>query len=381
MLVGVLKESFPGERRVALVPADLPRLQKRGISVVLEQGAGAAAGYPDAEYAAKGARFTDRSGVFGEAELIAQVRSFGANPEAGRADLAALTQRHAVVGFMDPLGSPALAGQLGQSGVTAFAMELVPRITRAQSMDALSSMANLAGYQAVLLAAVELPKMLPMMMTAAGTVAPAHFFVLGAGVAGLQAIATARRLGAVVSAYDIRPEVKDQVQSVGGTFVQLELETTQAGDAGGYAKAQSEEFYRRQQEQLAVHIRAADAIITTAAIPGRRAPILVTRAMMAGMRPGSVLVDIAAETGGNCEATVAGQTVVHDGVRVVGPVNLPASLPFHASQLYSRNIVSFLEHLTKDGKLELKLEDEITAQTLVCRGGEVVHSRVKQLLN
>lgn len=380
MIIGIPKETFPNERRVALIPQDIPRLTKKGHQVYLEAGAGAAAGYPDPEYSAKGANLVSRQEVFERAQLIAQVRLLGANPEAGREDLARLGSHHTLLGFMNPLGEPALARELAETKATALAVELVPRITRAQAMDALSSMANLAGYRSVLIAATHLSRVLPMMMTAAGTLSPAKFFVLGAGVAGLQAIATARRLGAVVEAYDVRPEVKDQVVSVGGKFVELNLDTASAGDTGGYAKAQSQDFYRKQQELLAPILRQSDAVITTAAVPGRRI-ILVTKEMMEGMRPGSVIVDLAAETGGNCEVTRPGESVDHNGVQVLGPLNVPSDLAYHASQMYSRNVVTFLEHLINaEGQLTLDMEDEITAGSLVCRGGEVVHPRITTAL-
>jgi len=382
MRIGVPSETYPGERRVALIPADLPRLTRAGHEVIIQAGAGAAAGYPDDEYTHKGASVApSRAEVFAKADFLVGVRGLGANPEAGQADLASLRKGQALFAFLDPLGQPALAKRLAETGVTAFAVELVPRITRAQSMDALSSMANIAGYRAVLIAATHMPKLLPMMMTAAGTISPAKFFVLGVGVAGLQAIATARRLGASVEAYDIRPEVKDQVISVGGTFVELDLETEGAGDSGGYAKAQSDDFYKKQQEQLAAHIRHADAVITTAAVPGRRAPILVTKAMMNGMHPGSVIVDLAAETGGNCEGTVAGETVERDGVQIIGPRNIPSDLPYHASQMYSRNVITFIAHVTGEGgALVVDTEDQITNDTLVAKDGDLHNPRVREAL-
>jgi NAD(P) transhydrogenase subunit alpha len=381
MLVAVLKETFPGEKRVALIPAEVTRLTKRKCEVIVEAGAGAAAGFLDAMYEAKGARVGSRADALAKAEVVVCVRALGANAATGAADAAALRAGQALIGFLDPLGSPKALQPVQGKGVHAFSMELMPRITRAQSMDALSSMANIAGYKAVLLAASALPKMFPMMITAAGTVSPAKVLVLGAGVAGLQAIATAKRLGAVVEAYDVRPEVKEQVVSVGGKFVELQLETAGAGDKGGYAKAQSEEFYKKQQEQLAQYVRAADVIITTAAIPGRRAPTLITAEMLKGSKPGAVLVDLAAETGGNCALTKPGETTVAEGVTILGPLNVPGTVPAHASQLYARNVVTFLEHLTTlEGTLKLDREDEITRETLVVHNGEVVHPRVQQAL-
>jgi H+-translocating NAD(P) transhydrogenase subunit alpha len=379
MIVGVVKETFPGEKRVALVPGEIARLAKRNHSVMIESGAGVAAGYPDSAYAEKGAQIVNnRNDVLSKSDVLVQVRSLGTNPDLGRADLSHLKKGAVVIGFCDPLMALESAQKLAETGVSAFAMELVPRITRAQAMDALSSQANLAGYKSVLLAAEYMPRIFPMMMTAAGTIAAARVFVLGVGVAGLQAIATAKRLGAVVEAYDIRPEVKDQVVSVGGKFVELPLETGQAGDGGGYAKQQSADFYKRQQELLAVHIRHADAVITTAAVPGRRAPILVTKAMLEGAKPGGVLIDLAAESGGNCELTRVGEVVDHAGFKIVGPTNVPSTVSFHASQLYARNVTALIELISeKDGALKLKLDDEVVAGTLLCHGGEIVHPRVR----
>jgi len=308
------------------------------------------------------------------------VRAAGANPEAGTDDLARLRSGQVVIGSTDPLGQPEAARQWAGTGATLFSLELLPRITRAQSMDVLSSMATVAGYRAVLLAATTLPKMFPMLMTAAGTVAPAKVFIVGAGVAGLQAISTARRLGGVVSAYDVRPAVKEQVQSLGAKFLELELEAAEAEDKGGYAKELGEEFYRKQREMMGRVLAETDVVVTTAAIPGKKAPILVTAKMVAGMPPGSVIVDLAAERGGNCELTRPGQTVVEHGVTILGPVNLPSDVPYHASQMYAKNISTFLLHLVDEGQVKLDTEDEIVAGTLVARDGEVVHPRVAQLL-
>lgn len=381
MLIGVPRESFPGERRVALVPASVPLLRKAGCEVIVEAGAGVAAGYPDALYLEKGARTaTSRGEVFSYADVVFQVLAAGANPARGAEDLSGLTPGKAVLAFLRSLGAPEATEALAATGADAFAIEMLPRITRAQSMDALSSMATVAGYRAVLLAATALPKMFPLMMTAAGTVSPARVLVIGVGVAGLQAIASARRLGGVVSAYDIRPAVKEQVQSLGAKFVELPLETQGAEDSGGYAKAQDEEFYRRQRELLARAVAESDVVITTAAVPGRRAPVLVTEEMVAGMNPGSVIVDLPAERGGNCALTRAGETVEVGGVRILGPINLASEVPFHASQLYSSNLTTLFLHLWKDGKLGQNLDDEITRETLVARGGKVVHPRVLEAL-
>ncbi len=381
MRVGVPRETFPGERRVALIPSSIPTLKKAGLDVLVQQGAGEAAGFLDAAYRDKGAEIVpSRDDLFRAADLIAQVRSHGAAGETSSVDLTLLRPGQTVVGFMEPLSAPAAARELALRGVAGFAMELMPRITRAQSMDALSSMASIAGYKAVLLAADALPRMFPMLMTAAGTIAAARVFIVGAGVAGLQAIATARRLGAVTEAYDVRPAVKEQVQSLGAKFVELPLEAADAQDKGGYAIAQDEAFYRRQREMMAKVVAASDVVITTAAVPGKKAPILVTADMVSGMAPGSVLVDVAAERGGNCELTEPGRTVLHKGVTILGPTNLPALVPYHASQMYAKNVATFLLHLVKEGQVRIDLNDEITRETLVVRGGEVVNPRVRQAL-
>ena len=378
--IGVPRETFPGERRVALVPRSCDALGKLGASVVVEQSAGVEAGFLDEQYATRGARSASRREVF-RADVILQVRSLGANPEAGRADLALLHPGQTVIGFGEPLTALDQDSALARTGVSFFAMELMPRITRAQSMDALSSMATIAGYKAVLLAATTLPKIFPMLMTAAGTVTPARVLILGAGVAGLQAIATSRRLGAVVSAYDVRSAVKEQIESLGAKFVVLDIDTAASEDKGGYAKAMTEEFYRRQRELLTNVIREQDVVISTAAVPGKKAPILITTQMASALAPGSVIVDVAAERGGNCELTRPGETVHYQGITILGPLNLAASAPYHASQMYSSNIVSFLKlMLTKDGSLQLKRDDEIIRETLVTHAGEVVHARVNELL-
>ena len=382
MIVGVPKEAFPGERRVAIVPGVVPVLAKASLDVLIEPSAGAEAGFPDAAYTESGARIAaSRAQLFADADIVLQVRSPGAAGEAGRADLKQFRAGQAIIGLSDPLGEPAAAQAVAERGVIAFSMELIPRITRAQSMDALSSMATIAGYKAVLLAAAALPRMFPMMMTAAGTITPAKVFVVGAGVAGLQAIASARRIGARVEAYDVRPVVKEQVESLGASFVELPLETAGTEDAGGYAKAQDESFYRRQRETMARVVAASDVVITTALIPGKTAPTLVTADAVAGMSPGSVIVDLAAERGGNCELTRGDETVVTDnGVTILGPTNLPATVPYHASQMYAKNISTLLLHLVKEGELAFDMEDEITAGTLVSRDGAVVHARIRDLL-
>lgn len=378
--IGVPRETFPGERRVALIPRACEALGKLGVSVIVEQSAGTEAGFLDEQYAARGARLATRHDVF-QADIIVQVRSLGANPEAGRADLEAFRAGQTVIGFGEPLTALDEDSALARAGVSFLAMELMPRITRAQSMDALSSMATIAGYRAVLLAATTLPKLFPMLMTAAGTITPARVLVLGAGVAGLQAISAARRLGAVVHGYDVRTAVKEQVESLGAKFVVLDIDTSASEDKGGYAKAMGEDFYRRQRELLTNVIREQDVLISTASVPGKKAPILITAEMAGAMAPGSVIVDVAAERGGNCVLTRPGETVVHHGVSILGPLNIPSSIPFHASQMYSSNITAFLKiMLSKDGAFNLNRDDEIIRETLVTLGGEVVHPRVNELL-
>ena len=379
MIVGVPRESFPGELRVALTPTVVPNLAKAGIEVVLEAGAGVGAGYPDADYIAKGAKIVPlRADVFRTADIIIQVLSYGSNDKSGKGDLAMFRRDQALIGFLRPLGNLETVQDIATTGAISFSVELIPRTTRAQSMDALSSMGTICGYKAVLVAADTLPRMFPMMTTAAGTITPGRVFVIGAGVAGLQAIATARRLGAVTSAYDMRPAAKEQVQSLGGRFVELPIEATDAQDAGGYARAQSEDFYSRQRELLGRVVAESDVVITAAVIPGQKSPVLVTREMVAHMAPGSVIVDLASERGGNCELTRPGEVVVEHGVSIIGWINLASRVPYHASQMYARNISAFLVHLVKDGKLQLNLEDEITRSTLVTRNGEIVNPRVRE---
>jgi NAD(P) transhydrogenase subunit alpha len=382
MIIGIPKESFPGERRVAMVPSVVPSLTKAGFEVALEAGAGVSAGYLDADYTAKGARILgSRGDVFKTADVVVQVLCYGSNDRTGKDDVALLRQGQFLVGFLRPLGAVETLKDIASKGVSSFSIELMPRITRAQSMDALSAMATICGYKAVLLAADTLPRLCPMLTTAAGTVTPARIFIIGAGVAGLQAIATARRLGAVASAYDVRPAVKEQVQSLGGRFVELPIEAKDAQDARGYATAQDEAFYKRQRELLGRVVAESDVVITTAVVPGKKSPILVTEEMVKGMAPGSVIVDLAAERGGNCELTEAGATVVKHNVSIVGQINLASAVPYHASQMYARNVSTFLIHLFKGGKPELNLEDEITRETLITRGGEIVHGRVREFFS
>jgi len=382
MIIGVPKESFPGERRVALVPSVVPSLTKAGFEVAVEAGAGTSAGYLDKDYTDKGAKIVaSRAEVFKTADVVVQVLCYGSNDRTGKDDLPLYRQGQFLVGFLRPLGAVDTLKDIASRGVLSFSVELMPRITRAQSMDALSSMATVAGYKAVLIAADTLPRLFPMLTTAAGTITPARVLIIGAGVAGLQAISTARRLGAVVSAYDVRPAVKEQVHSLGGRFVELPIEAKDAQDARGYATAQDETFYKRQRELLGKVVAESDVVITTAVVPGKAAPILVTADMVKGMAAGSVIVDLAAERGGNCELTEAGQTVVKHNVSLVGQINLASAVPYHASQMYAKNIATFLVHLFKGGKPELNLEDEITRETLITRGGEIVHGRVREFFS
>jgi NAD(P) transhydrogenase subunit alpha len=382
MIVGVPRESFPGERRVALVPAVIPNLAKAGLEVVVEAGAGVEAGYPDADYVAKGAKvLRDRAEVFRAADILTQVLCYGSNDRTGKADLPLFHRDQVLVGFLRPLGSVETISDIAAKGVTSFSVELMPRTTRAQSMDALSSMATICGYKAVLIAADALPRIFPMLTTAAGTITPARVLIIGCGVAGLQAIATARRLGAVVSAYDLRPAVKEQVQSLGGRFVELAIEAKDAQDERGYARAQGEDFYRRQRELLGKVVAESDVVITTAVIPGKTAPVLVTKEMVAGMAPGSVIVDLASERGGNCELTKAGEKISVNGVTIIGWFNLASTVPYHASQMYARNLTAFLLHLVKDGKLQLNTADEIIRDTLLTQSGEVVNARLREFFS
>ncbi|MFP4303047.1 MAG: Re/Si-specific NAD(P)(+) transhydrogenase subunit alpha [Spirochaetaceae bacterium] len=380
MVVGVPKEEAAGERRVALVPAHIGSLTKAGIEVVVQRGAGYESGYTDEAYQEKGATLVeDRESVYQRADVVLRVRA-GRADTGGFEEAPLLREGQTVIGTFDPYGAEeAMRGYL-EKKVQSFSMELMPRITRAQSMDSLSSQANLAGYYAVILAAQTLPKMFPMMMTAAGTVVPARVFVVGVGVAGLQAIATAKRLGGVVSAYDIRPAVKEQVESLGGKFVEMDLETESTEGSGGYAKAMDEEFYRKQREMMSHVVSESDVVITTAAVPGKKAPILITKEMLSLMQPGSVVVDIAAERGGNCELTKAGQTITHEGVTILGPVNIASNLANNASQLYSKNVTTFLLSMVKEGALVPDEEDEIVLATRLTKEGEVASETAREIL-
>jgi NAD(P) transhydrogenase subunit alpha len=379
MIVGVPRESFPGELRVALTPAVVPGLAKAGLEVVLEAGAGVGAGYPEADYVSKGAKIlAQRAEVFRTADIVVQVLCHGSNDKSGKGDLPLFRRDQILIGFLRPLGSLETVQEIAAAGVASFSLELMPRTTRAQSMDALSSMGTICGYKAVLIAADTLPRIFPMLTTAAGTITPGRVFIIGAGVTGLQAIATARRLGAVTSAYDMRPAAKEQVHSLGARFVELPIEATDAQDAGGYARAQGEDFYRRQRELLARVVAESDVVITAAVIPGQKSPVLVTGEMVARMAPGSVIVDLASERGGNCELTKTGEVVIEHGVSIIGWINIAGRVPYHASQLYGRNLSAFLLHLVQDGKLRLNLEDEIIRSTLVTRQGEIVNPRVRE---
>ncbi len=372
MIVSVPKETVPGERRVALVPELVPKLTKAGLEVIVQLGAGVGAGFLDASFVEKGARV--ESEVFDRADILLKVQPPSAE------EIGKMKEGSILIGFLQPYANAADIKALAARKVTAFSMELMPRITRAQPMDALSAMSTVSGYKAVLIAASRLPKFFPLLMTAAGTMTPARVFIIGAGVAGLQAIGTAKRLGAVVEAYDTRPVVKEQVESLGAKFADLGLETKDAQEKSGYARAQSEEFYKKQQEMMLKYVTAADAVIPTALVPGQRAPILITEEMVRGMRPGSVIVDLAAEQGGNCALTEPGQEVVKHGVVIIGPINLPSTVPFHASQMYARTVTSFLAHLLKDGAIHLDLSDELTRGPLVTHQGEILHEVVKAAL-
>ncbi len=365
MIVSVPKETVPGERRVALVPELVPKLTKAGLDVLVEAGAGAAAGFPEAAYAEKGARL--EPDVFNQADVILKVQP-PTLEEIGR-----MKEGSALISFLRPYANAVAIEALAARKISAFSMELMPRITRAQAMDALSAMSTIAGYKAVLIAASRLPKFFPLLMTAAGTITPARVFVIGAGVAGLQAIGTARRLGAVVEAYDTRPAVKEQVESLGARFAEFGLEVKDAEDKSGYAKAQSEDFYRKQQEMMYKSVTAADVVIPTALVPGQRAPILIGDEMVRGMRPGSVIVDLAAEQGGNCALTEPGSEIVRYGVLIIGPMNLPSTVAFHASEMYARTVTNYLLHLLNEGRLNLDLDDELTRGPLVTHQGEILH--------
>jgi H+-translocating NAD(P) transhydrogenase subunit alpha len=382
VIIGITRELVAGENRVSLCPDNVQSLVEKGLELWVEQNAGAQAGFSDEDYTSVGAKVvSNRDELFTESDVILQVQSFGSNTENADEDLKRLKAKQLVIGMMDPLAQPQAAQQVADTGATAIALEMVPRISRAQSMDVLSSMATLAGYRSVLLGAEAAPRILPMLMTAAGTLQPARVLIMGVGVAGLQACATAKRLGAVVEAYDVRPAAREQIISVGATPVELDLPTESSEGAGGYAKKQSEEFLRMQREQMTEVVARQDIIITTAAIPGAKSPILVTEDMLKAMKTGSVLVDLAAERGGNCESTQMGTTVVAHGVTIVGPENLASDVAFHASQMYGKNIQTLLELILEEGEINLDFEDEIVAGTVIAHGGEVPHPYMRKLLD
>jgi NAD(P) transhydrogenase subunit alpha len=382
VIIGIPSEIKTGEKRVAMSPANVQSLTDKSVKVLVQKHAGSAAGYPDAEYNAAGATtIADRAEIFAAADIILQVQSFGSNTENSDSDLALLRRGQLVIGMMDPLASPQAAKAVAATGASAIALELVPRISRAQSMDVLSSMATLAGYKAVLIGASASPRIFPMLMTAAGTLQPARVLIMGVGVAGLQACATAKRLGAVVEAYDVRPAAREQIISVGAKPIELDLDTGETEGAGGYAKEQGEDFLRRQRELMTEVVAQQDIIITTAAIPGAKSPILVTEEMVIAMKPGAVIVDLAAERGGNCDLTEQGKTIVAHDVIIVGPENVPSDLAYHASQMYGKNMQTLLELiLDENGSLNLDLNDEIVAGTLVAHDGDVPHVHMRKLL-
>jgi NAD(P) transhydrogenase subunit alpha len=382
VIIGIPSEIKTGERRVAMSPVNVKSLTDKGIKVLFQANAGDASGYPDAEYEQAGATITtDRAEIFAAADILLQVQSFGSNNDNSDGDLASLRSGQVVIGMMDPLATPSAAKALAGTGATAIALELVPRISRAQSMDVLSSMATLAGYKAVLMGASASPRIFPMLMTAAGTLKPARVLIMGVGVAGLQACATAKRLGALVEAYDVRPAAREQIISVGAKPVELDLDTGESEGAGGYAKAQGEDFLRRQRELMTAVIAEQDIIITTAAIPGAKSPILVTEDMVKAMKPGSVIVDLAAERGGNCDLTQQGKTIIAHGVTIIGPENVPSELAYHATQMYGKNLQTLLELIIDgEGNLNLDFKDEIVAGTVVAHRGDVPHPHMRKLL-
>jgi NAD(P) transhydrogenase subunit alpha len=378
LIVGVTRETFPDENRVAVVADMVPLFSKADMQIVVESGAGLGAGIADEQYKEKGADVVpDRKAVFDKSDVILQVRGYGANPDKGKADLELFRSGQSLVSFFEPLTAKDEITAIADRGVNVFAVEMMPRITRAQSMDALSSMATIAGYKAVLLAAGLLPRMFPMLMTAAGTISPARVFVVGAGVAGLQAIATAKRLGAIVKAYDVRPAVKEQVESVGATFVEMEIDAADSEDSGGYAREMDEQFYRKQRELMTRVVAESDVVITTAAVPGKKAPVLITADMVRRMRRASVIVDLAAERGGNCDLTKPDERIVVHGVTILGPTNLPSTVPYHASQMYSRNLLTFMKHIVRDSEISFDTKDEIIRDTLLTRGGKIVNARLR----
>ncbi len=381
MIIGVPKERFPGETRVAMIPAQVQKLIKAGHEIIIEKGAGYVSGYTDEAYKEKGASLVSMENLFSNAEVIGTVRSAAAAGKEGSDTASRLHEGQIIIGMMDPYQPDRSFTIYRDKKVTSFSLELIPRITRAQSMDVLSSMANLSGYKSVIIAADHLPKIFPMMMTAAGTVVPAKVFIVGVGVAGLQAIATAKRLGAIVSAYDVRPAVREQVESLGAKFVEMNLDTGDAESSGGYAREMNEEFYKKQREFMTGVLKDSDIVITTAAIPGKKSPVLITEDMVKAMKPGSVVVDMAVERGGNCECSKPGETAHLHGINIIAPLNIPASLPFHASQLYGKNLETFfLNFFDKEGVFSLNLDDEIVAATMITHNGEVPNAELRKTL-
>ncbi len=380
MIIGVPKEIADGERRVGLVPEGVKALKQAGADLLIESGAGLEAGFDDQSYRDEEARIASSAAeLYGAADIVIKVMPPQAGGPAGD-EVEVLREGTALICLMKPLDIPELIARLAARKVDVFSVEMMPRITRAQSMDVLSSQSTIAGYRAVLLAAMALPRVFPMMVTAAGTLRPAKAFIIGAGVAGLQALGSAKRIGAITSAYDTRAAVREQVQSVGAKFIELNLDSGDSEDSGGYAKAETEEFYIKQRQELGKHVAASDVVITTALVPGREAPLLITADAVKNMRPGSVVVDLAAEKGGNCELTEADKDVVVNGVTIIGHTNLPAEVPAHASQMYSKNLTTFLDHLLDEGKLVIDREDEITSGTLVSYQGEVVSEMIRSRL-
>jgi NAD(P) transhydrogenase subunit alpha len=378
MIVGVVKETFPGERRVALVPGVLPSITKAGAEVIVEAGAGLEAGFPDQEYEEKGAKIVSaRAEIFRSADIVCMIRAYGANPGKGAGDLARYRKDQVLVGLSEPLTALEPIKKIAATGAKLFALELIPRTTRGQAMDVLSSQASVAGYKAVALATNTLAKMFPLMMTAAGTIKPAKVFVIGAGVAGLQAIASSKRAGAVVHAFDVRPEVKEQIESLGGKFV--EIEVADARGEGGYARELTEEEKKKQRDLMADTVAESDVVITTAAVPGKKAPMLIPADVVRRMKAGSLIIDMAAERGGNCELTKPDQVVVDNGVTVLGPTNMAATIPYHASQMFAKNVANLLALVIKEGKLVLDMKDEIIAGTLETDGGDIIHKMAREI--
>ncbi|TQV66148.1 NAD(P) transhydrogenase subunit alpha [Exilibacterium tricleocarpae] len=381
MIIGIPCETRPGETRVAMIPANLQPWADSPVDFLIESGAGRSAGYADQDYIDAGAALAaSRDDLFARADIVLQVQSFGANTVSADADLERLRAGQLIIGMTDPLANPAAAKELAERGVSSLSLELIPRISRAQSMDVLSSMATLAGYHAVLMGAVDAPRILPMLMTAAGTLTAARVFIMGAGVAGLQACATAKRLGAIVEAYDVRPAAREQILSVGAKPIELELETDTSEDKGGYAKAQGEDFLRRQRELMTAVLAQQDIVITTAAVPGAKSPILITAEMVKAMKPGAVIVDIAAERGGNCELTQLNQTVIAEGVKILGPENIPARHAYHASQMYGKNMETLLKLILEQGELRLDFEDDIIREAVVTHGRDIINARIRTAL-